>query len=131
MPGMKRFLTRQVPSGPSHSAAAKKSKQQRLSQCKKVVKLSASKYVVIIEDLKQLRQVLEDSGSDEGQLLKALRTLDSLVLHSPDLVESQVGRSVKKLRKHESLQVSTLAARLTEKWRDIVLRELIPSEGTF
>lgn len=125
---MKRFLTKTDKSGPSHSSSqARKPKQQRLSQCKKVVKLSASKYVVHHDELKQLQQVLDDSESDEDELLKALRTLACLVLHGPDLVESQIGRSVKRLRKHESLQVSNLAARLIEKWRGIVLKELAPA----
>ena len=93
-------------------------------QCKKVVKLPTSNYVICPEELQKLRTVLDDAGSSNEQLLRALRALDSYVLHSNDLTNSLVGRSVKSLRKHGDADVSMLAARLTEKWRSIVLNEL-------
>lgn len=120
---MKRFLV----SGTKHDPASCSSKrtgprQQRLSQCKKVVKLSASKYVIRESELQALRETLETSSASE-ELLHALRTLDSLMLHRTDLTKSQVGKSVKQLRKHSSAEVSSLASRLTTKWREIVLAE--------
>ena len=123
---MKRFLTLEKGSAPPPKSQTTrgKPKQQRLSQCKKVVKLNASKFVICPEELKALRDTLEDAASSEQQLLHALRHLDSLVLHSSELTSSQVGKSVKRLRRHTCLDVSTLAARLTEKWRDTVLAEM-------
>jgi hypothetical protein len=122
---MKRFLTSVEPrSCPSKSSKPSKPKQQRLSQCKKVVKLKASKFVICPEELKSLRGVLDSPASTNEEVLHALRHLDSLMLHSGELTNSQVGKSVKNLRKHSSVEVSTLSARLTDKWRDIVLAEL-------
>jgi hypothetical protein len=99
--------------------------QKRLSQCKKVVKLKASNYVICFEELESLKRILESSASTSEVLLRSLRHLDALILHSGDLIQSQVGRSVKPLRKNDDLEVSTLAGKLIEKWRAIVLKETV------
>lgn len=120
---MKRFLSTGVKPDSTSASKRARPKQQRLSQCKKVVKLSASKFVIRPEELQALRETLECTSSQSQELLLALRTLDCLVLHRAELTTSQVGKSVKKLRKHSCPEVSSLAARLTEKWREIVLAE--------
>jgi TFIIS helical bundle-like domain len=109
---MEKFLT----SGGSNSTAAshsvhtkpsnRKGQQQRLADCKKVVKLSASKYSICQAELASLREALESPTSTVEELSHCLRHLDSLVLHTDALIESQVGRSVKKLRKHPNSVVS-------------------------
>jgi TFIIS helical bundle-like domain len=89
-----------------------------------VVKLKNSAFVIDPTVLQSLRLTLEDNSSTSAQLLHCLRYLDALHLHYAELTSSKVGASVKKLRKHQDENVSTLATRLTEKWRDIVLSEL-------
>eukprot|EP00892_Ulva_mutabilis_P010502 jgi/Ulvmu1/7824/UM004_0053.1 len=98
------------------------SAQKKLSQCAKVVKLKASKHSICPLELSKLKVVLESSQS-EPDVIKALRHLDSLSLHSKDLVQSQVGKAVKNLRRHGSKNIKVLAAKMTQKWREIIVRE--------
>lgn len=48
----------------------------------------------------------------QTDVVRALRHLDSLILHSKDLVQSQVGRAVKNLRAHQSEDIKTLACKV-------------------
>lgn len=48
----------------------------------------------------------------QHEIVQALRHLDSLSLHSKDLVQTQVGKAVKKLRTHDSGNVRVLATKV-------------------
>lgn len=76
--------------GKAAPKAPPKAKQQRLSECKKVVKLPASKFVICPEQLQSLRHTLDAAESTSQAVLTALRHLDSLVLHKTELTASQV-----------------------------------------
>ena len=89
-----------------------------------VVTLKTSPFVICQQELAQIRHVLESNQFSSAQLLQSLRHLDSLQLHAAELTSSQVGLSVKQLRKHDNEQVQRLATRLTQKWRDIVVKEM-------
>lgn len=125
---MERFLAKGAATiGKPGNAIERKSKsqpkQQRLSNCKKVVKLKASKFVICPKELKSLQRTLESPRSTPQELLVALRHLDCLQLHLRDLQDSQIARPVKKLRKHSSVDVQVLSRGIVEKWRKIVLSE--------
>lgn len=68
---------------------------------------------------------LANNAAMQNDVVRALRHLDSLILHSKDLVQSQVGRAVKKLRTHESVSIKNLASKV---WTQLVaIRNLILS----
>lgn len=119
---MDRFLQKGSSSNSKSHKPVNKSAQKKLSQCAKVVKLKASKHTICPNELFDLKCVLETSDS-ETDVVRALRHLDSLILHSKDLVQSQVGRAVKNLRAHQSEDIKTLACKMTEKWREIIVKE--------
>lgn len=100
-----------------------KPKQARLNQCKKVVKLKASRHVINPEEVQSLCAVLESPSSAAEELIVALRHLDCLQLHTDELTGTQAGVSVRKLRKHPAPNVSHLARGIVDKWRRILLDE--------
>jgi hypothetical protein len=98
-------------------------KQARLSQCKKVVKLKASRYAIDAEEVQALREVLDSATSTSKQLADALRHLDCLQLRTDELTHSKVGLAVKKLRKHSDPEISRYSRGIVDKWRRILLDE--------
>ena len=99
-------------------------KQSRLFDCKKVVKLDASKYDISLVKIHQLQQLLESADSSPKVLVESLSYLDCLKLHSADLTASQIGRSVKALRRHSNCDVNRLANNIVTKWRQVMLAEI-------
>lgn len=91
-----------------------------------VVKLgNEGKFTVDEQRLQASAAVLTNSESTDTALLRELRTLDSLVIHSQHLCSCpQIGKAVRSLRCHTDKSISKLATGLTTKWRTVVLSEL-------
>uniref|UniRef100_A0A061RIX8 TFIIS N-terminal domain-containing protein n=1 Tax=Tetraselmis sp. GSL018 TaxID=582737 RepID=A0A061RIX8_9CHLO len=107
-------------------------KQRTLGSLAKVVILpkGVTNRVFSNEFLSSLKMVLDCASSSEEQLIEAIRQLSSLVITEDHLLQTQIGRSVRRLSKHSgSAEVRRLAGGLLNSWRDSVAFERGRKEG--
>ncbi|KAK9818257.1 hypothetical protein WJX72_009681 [[Myrmecia] bisecta] len=119
---MEKFLTKQQ--GPTARKASPKRKgaQRTLRDCAKVVVLEVGVSAVNCtqEDISKTQQALQRDSSSDKELLAALRRLSVFHLTKQLLMETQVGRDVRKLKKHANAEVARIASNLVEKWVNLV-----------
>ncbi|KAK3232808.1 hypothetical protein CYMTET_56859 [Cymbomonas tetramitiformis] len=109
----------------------KRKRQGTLFDCKKVVVLDngSSALCFTTEDIEGCKEKLLDERATPKELLQTLGKLSSYIVSASVLAETKVGSVVKRLRKHQDLDVSRVALNLFHKWRNQIFQE-IPTEGT-
>ncbi|XP_003748416.1 transcription elongation factor A N-terminal and central domain-containing protein 2 [Galendromus occidentalis] len=102
--------------GPSSSGSStrKKFSQKRLRDLKGVV---------ILEDIRKAKSFLTDSASTDELLEKTLRNLAKKIPGRDILLETGIGKSVRKLTKHENLSVQAAAKKVFDLWKDHVIHK--------
>ncbi|KAJ4908602.1 putative mediator of RNA polymerase II transcription subunit 26c [Raphanus sativus] len=68
----------------------------------------------------EIKERLEDPDLSEEDLVELLQNLDDMEITFQALQETDIGRHVNKVRKHQSNEVRRLAKQLVKKWKETV-----------
>ncbi|XP_010252041.1 PREDICTED: transcription elongation factor TFIIS-like isoform X2 [Nelumbo nucifera] len=66
---------------------------------------------------------VEESPAEESRCLDALKRLKSFPVTKQDLIDTQIGKRVRNLKKHPREKIQALASDLIEIWKRVVLEE--------
>ncbi|KAL9264404.1 putative mediator of RNA polymerase II transcription subunit 26c [Drosera capensis] len=67
-----------------------------------------------------IKEQIEDPNQSEDALVELLQTLEDMDITFKALKETDIGRHVNHLRKHDSVEIRRVAKQLVRKWKDIV-----------
>eukprot|EP00040_Diaphanoeca_grandis_P019641 m.103890 g.103890 ORF g.103890 m.103890 type:complete len:223 (-) comp27524_c0_seq1:233-901(-) len=104
-----KWLTKDV--GPAHDLVKMAPKQKTLYDLKKVV---------VLEDVLKHRDRLRNSDCSPEELVATLQQLDKLHMTEKILVQTKVGKPVKRLTVHKAADVRRLAKQIMKKWIDML-----------
>lgn len=118
---MDKFVVKAPKSGPNPSHKSEQSLKQAA--------LTDLKRVVVVDDLVRIKAKLEENKSNTV-LLECLNTLNEKIPSRKILIETKIGRTVKRLCTHEDTQVRRHARRLCQKWNHFFKEQekLVPVE---
>lgn len=102
----------------SNSKPSPKSNQPPLKQAT----LTDMKRVVVVGEIERIKAKLE-ANEDKDVLLECLNALSEKIPSRKILVETKIGRTVKRLCTHEDDQVRRLSHRLCQKWNRFFLEQ--------
>mmetsp|Transcript_37353 Transcript_37353/g.71598 ORF Transcript_37353/g.71598 Transcript_37353/m.71598 type:complete len:331 (-) Transcript_37353:694-1686(-) len=106
----------------SQSRSHKRPRQGTLKDCKKVVVLESGSSALCFSaaDISRIGKTLDgQSESTAEELLEALRKLSSYYLSVDVLLETGVGKLVRRLKRHSDAHVARVAENLCLKWTDL------------
>jgi len=100
--------------GPSRTKGSKRPSQRRLKDLRGVV---------VLEGLEEANKILTDPTSSDELLEKTLRNLVKKVPGRDILQKTGIGKSVRRLTKHENLTVQRAATKVYDLWKGHVLHK--------
>ncbi|KAF6039553.1 TCEANC2 [Bugula neritina] len=94
----------------------RKKSQEKVKELKQTTIFSL-KRVVVVEDIKRIKSLLEITDQDSEVIFDQLKLLEQKIPSKEVLLETKLGLTLKKLKKHENVEVAAKASSIYAGWK--------------